>query len=141
MECESKWIKASNYTAPQLRSRAVYLSLEENKSIDEIHEMLGISTKSIRLYIKRKLLFGHIYSDEELKKMNNKKYKRNKSRHVIVPLCGILIKTFVALKGTITLDELRVKLQDNGYDVSSTAIHYYLESERLSLKVITRVEY
>ena len=102
--------------------------------------MLGISKPSIRLYIKRKLINGHIYSDEELRRMNEKGYKRKKTRHVIVPLCGILIKTFISLKKTITLDEIRIKLHDHDYYVSNTAIHYYLQSEKISYKVVTRVE-
>ena len=142
-ESELKWnyTKSRNYTAPQLREKAVDLILNDNKTSQQVHELLGISIPSINEYVRRVQANGHVYTDEEMKKKKlGKKYKRPRKRDKITPFCGAIIKTLFDVNNQLTLDNCKTILNDSfGYDISIAAIHNYLVDEGISLKVITTV--
>ena len=107
---DHKWNskKSKNYTAPQLRERAVHLMLNENKSPKEVHNLLGLSVPSIMEYVDRARRNGHVYTDEELKKKRLKnKYKRSRKRETITPICGAIIKTLFEINKQLTIERCK----------------------------------
>eukprot|EP01083_Nonionella_stella_P310426 1102817_1 len=137
LDLDLEFVKSKNYTAPQMRLRAVYLHIVKQKTLPQIQEALGICVNSIKTYLRRWTATGSIYSDEEVKKHNNTKYKRPERRDKITPMCGALIQTLIGLNPCVTLDALSERLLDFGYVVCPSAIHYYLEDKNISYKVIT----
>ena len=132
--------KSKNYVHPQLRNQAVQKVLNEQKSVEDTSDWLGISDKSIKKYVARFRTTGTVLTAEELKKQSDPKYKRPHRRHKIDTLCSILLRSLVFEFPQITLDELRQHCSDFGYDLSKSGIHYYLESMEITYKVISRVE-
>ena len=66
-----EWQKSKNHTDVQLRSRAVFLYKYGQKTIDEIHDNLGISRTSIRTYVSRFDETGDVLSKDEIEKKND----------------------------------------------------------------------
>lgn len=133
--------KSKNYTDPQLRRRAVYLIRNQQKSVKETSEWLGICQRSIRDYIKTHRRTGDVLTDEEIKKKRDPKYKRPHRRHKIDTVCSILIRSLVCEYPQITLEDLKDYCAISGYDLSTTAIHYYLKDVNMTFKVISGVKY
>lgn len=130
--------KPKNYNAPQVRAHAVQLVLG-GQTVKKTANVTGICERSLREYVKRQRDTCTIYSSEELKKRNLRRYTRPHKRHKIDPMCGALIKCYVDLQPCITLKKLRRKLLVLGYDVSKQGINLYLLSHNISYKVISRV--